>query len=60
MNASALGSYLRLGYVAAPKSIFERIEKLAPATLLSVENARIEKRRYWRIPQVIEHGLQPV
>jgi asparagine synthase (glutamine-hydrolysing) len=57
MDPDALSSYLNLGYVAAPKSMFEGIEKLAPAMLLSVENGQVEKRRYWRIPSTIEVGV---
>jgi asparagine synthase (glutamine-hydrolysing) len=56
IDISALQSYLNLGYVAAPSSIFEGIGKLSPATLLSVEGARVETRRYWRAPSAIEHG----
>jgi asparagine synthase (glutamine-hydrolysing) len=50
----ALHSYLQLGYVAAPCSIFKGITKLPPATLMFVENGRVEQRRYWRVPAKIE------
>ncbi|MDP1652038.1 MAG: asparagine synthase (glutamine-hydrolyzing) [Rhodocyclaceae bacterium] len=50
----ALHSYLQLGYVAAPCSIFKGIAKLPPATLMFVENGRVEQRRYWRLPAEIE------
>lgn len=56
IDASALRSYLNLGYVASPDSIFRGIEKLAPATLLSIEGAREAKRRYWHLPQSFEQG----
>jgi asparagine synthase (glutamine-hydrolysing) len=36
--------------------MFEGIEKLPPATLLSVEGGRVETRRYWRVPEAVEHG----
>jgi asparagine synthase (glutamine-hydrolysing) len=56
IDIPALRSYLNLGYVASPDSIFRGIEKLAPATLLSIEGAREEKRRYWHLPQSLEQG----
>jgi asparagine synthase (glutamine-hydrolysing) len=56
LDPDALHSYLSLGYVAAPKSMFAGISKLPPATLLSIEGARIEERRYWRIPLATEQG----
>jgi len=57
INRAALPSYLNLGYVAAPNSIFEGIEKLPPASLLSVEDSRVEQRCYWRMPQETEAGI---
>jgi len=52
----ALESYLQLGYVAAPRSIFEGIRKLPPATLMIVENGRVAQRTYWAIPESIDHS----
>ena len=40
LDPAALQSYLQLGYVPAPQSIFRGIEKLPPASLLVVENGR--------------------
>ena len=53
IDPTALYSYLNLGYVAAPRSIFRGIEKLPPASLLIVEGSRIERRRYWRLPDKV-------
>jgi asparagine synthase (glutamine-hydrolysing) len=49
IDPAALHSYLNLGYVAAPLSIFRGIGKLRPATMVMVEDGRVEERRYWRI-----------
>src|SRR5262249_50443305 len=57
IDRTALHSYLNLGYVAAPQSIFRVITKLPPASLLTVEGGRIEERRYWRIPEVTDRTL---
>jgi asparagine synthase (glutamine-hydrolysing) len=46
----ALDSYLQLGYVPAPHSMFAGIAKLPPATVMTVEGGRAEERRYWRLP----------
>lgn len=50
----ALDSYLQLGYVAAPRSLFAGIAKLPPACLLTVERGRVEQRRYWSMPNTID------
>lgn len=56
LDPAALQSYLNLGYVAAPKSMFRGIEKLPPATLLTVEAGRVETRRYWRVPSTTDRA----
>lgn len=52
----ALHSYLQLGYVAAPHSMFAGIRKLPVATLLAVENGDVAERCYWRIPDHMDHA----
>ncbi|HVQ62818.1 MAG TPA: asparagine synthase (glutamine-hydrolyzing) [Burkholderiales bacterium] len=54
IDPAALHSYLNLGYVTAPQSIFRGIRKLPPASLLTVEAARVEERRYWRMLPAID------
>ncbi|MFK7886876.1 MAG: asparagine synthase (glutamine-hydrolyzing) [Gammaproteobacteria bacterium] len=50
LNHEALPHYLHLGYVPAPWSMFEGIEKLPPATLMIVEDGRIRQHTYWTMP----------
>ena len=57
LNPAAVASYLQLGYVPAPQSMFQGIQKLPPATLLSVENGKIKQWRYWQVPQEVDHSL---
>jgi asparagine synthase (glutamine-hydrolysing) len=57
IDPSALRSYLALGYVPAPQSIFRGIRKLPPATLLAVEGGRIHERRYWQLPTEVDSSL---
>jgi len=57
IDPAALQSYLALGYVAAPRSIFRGIRKLPPATLLTIENGQIDERRYWRVPSDVDRSL---
>ncbi|HML23365.1 MAG TPA: asparagine synthase (glutamine-hydrolyzing) [Aggregatilinea sp.] len=44
----ALVSYLSVGYVAPPLTLFEGIEKLAPGEWLRVDAQGIETGRYWQ------------
>ncbi len=54
LNRAALASYLRLGYVAAPQSMFEGIRKLPPATLLAVEGGAVREWCYWKLPAQVD------
>lgn len=54
IDKAALRSYLQLGYVAAPHSIFSGISKLPPASLTVIENGRIEQRIYWTMPATVD------
>ena len=51
IDPQALHSYLGLGYVAAPATLFKGITKLPPATVVSVEGQRLRESRYWGLPQ---------
>jgi asparagine synthase (glutamine-hydrolysing) len=57
VDLSALDSYVSLGYVPAPQSIFSGIEKLPPATLLVAEGGEVSRTRYWRMPESVERGV---
>src|SRR3954470_3089879 len=49
LDVGAVASYLELGYVPAPQSLFRGIRKLPPASVLIVEKGCVEERRYWRV-----------
>jgi asparagine synthase (glutamine-hydrolysing) len=49
INVQALNEYLALGYVPAPLTMFEGIEKLLPGHYLVVENDRIRDEEYWDV-----------
>ena len=57
IDPAALHSYLNLGYVAAPLSIFRGISKLPPASMLIIEGGRVEERRYWRVSGSMDRGM---
>jgi asparagine synthase (glutamine-hydrolysing) len=56
VDSAALHSYLQLGYVAAPLTLFRGISKLPPAALITVEDGRLAQRRYWTVPAQVERG----
>jgi asparagine synthase (glutamine-hydrolysing) len=57
LEPAAIASYLQLGYVPAPQSIFRGIRKLPPATLLIAQNGRVEQRRYWHVPTNVDRDI---
>ena len=60
IDSTALGAYLQLGYVPAPHSIFRGIEKLPPATLLTVEGRHVRRRQYWQLPAGVDRETSEV
>jgi len=50
LDLAAARDFLQLGCVPAPAAIFRGVNKLLPGELAVVENGRLERRRYWSIP----------
>jgi asparagine synthase (glutamine-hydrolysing) len=57
LDPGALPSFLALGYVPAPQSMFRGIRKLPPATMLIAENGRVSEHRYWRPPAHVDRSV---
>jgi asparagine synthase (glutamine-hydrolysing) len=49
INDSALREYLALGYVPAPFTLFDGIEKLLPGHFMVVEKGRVRDQQYWDV-----------
>jgi asparagine synthase (glutamine-hydrolysing) len=56
LDRDALGDYLHLGYVPAPRSMFKGIRKLPPASLLSVAGGQVRQWRWWRMPASVDRS----
>lgn len=56
LDPDALQDYLAFGYAIAPRTAFQGVQKLAPGEMLTWENGRIERRRYWRLSGDVVHG----
>lgn len=50
LNLQALQEYLALGYVPAPLSILDGIEKLMPGHYLVAEKGSAKTHQYWTVP----------
>ena len=59
VRVAALDSYLRVGYVPAPATLFAEIDKLPPATVLSVEDGVATRRRWWEPPREPRARVNP-
>jgi asparagine synthase (glutamine-hydrolysing) len=51
IDAEALDQYLTLGYIPAPRTIYQGIRKLPAATLMVSDGGSVALRRYWDIAQ---------
>ena len=52
VSPEGLNSYLSLGYVPFPHTMFEGIAKLPPGHWLQFDGARLQTRRYWDVPAI--------
>ncbi|OGG51447.1 asparagine synthase (glutamine-hydrolyzing) [Candidatus Kaiserbacteria bacterium RIFCSPHIGHO2_01_FULL_54_36b] len=50
VDTDALGIYLRIGYVPAPRTMFEGIKKFPAASCATVRGDEMRIERYWAIP----------
>jgi len=50
LNLAALQEYLALGYVPAPLTMLDGIEKVLPGHYLVADNGRVEDHEYWDVP----------
>ena len=57
LNGTALAEYLALGYVPAPYTMFDGIEKLPPASLLICDTSGVSTRQYWTMPRDVDQSL---
>jgi asparagine synthase (glutamine-hydrolysing) len=57
IDREALASFLRYGYVPTPMSIYQRIKKLAPGTLVECgEDGEVIHATYWSLTAVAARG----
>lgn len=57
LDRNALASYLRMGYVPSPLSVYQDVEQLRPGEMAVVHpDGRFEKARYWRAEDVAEQA----
>lgn len=50
--------YLSLGYLPAPYTFYENIQKLPPAHYLLIKNGSIKEGRYWELPLSSEEEMR--
>lgn len=54
MDRDALGQYLVLSYVPDPKTIFDAIHKLPPASTLTIRDGQVRIEEYWSPDLLVE------
>ncbi|MBN1586919.1 MAG: asparagine synthase (glutamine-hydrolyzing) [Candidatus Omnitrophica bacterium] len=56
-STPALRTYLGLGYIPAPQTIYQGVHKLLPAHYLVFENGEVYEKAYWEAPAELDPGL---
>ncbi len=51
MDIGGLADYLALGYIRAPRTIYQGYYKLLPGGLLESPAGRVKTKRYWDVPR---------
>lgn len=59
VDPAALQDYLSVGYAVAPRTIFEGVLKLPPATLLIWAEGKFSVSRYWSPPGRVDTARTP-
>lgn len=54
INVKSISSYLGLGFIPAPDTIYENIFKLQPGNHLLIQKNRLERKAYWSIGDHLE------
>ncbi len=57
IDTDSVALYFRNEFIPTPKTIFKNVWKLEPATVLSFENDKIEKREFWQKKEEEEKNL---
>jgi len=55
VHPQAICDYLATGYVAAPKTFYNEINKLAPGSMLICDETGFHLKQYWQLPRPINH-----
>ena len=54
VNLNAIIDFLQLGFIPAPKTIYQKIHKLNSGCYLQIDNNGIEEKRYWSAAKSFE------
>jgi asparagine synthase (glutamine-hydrolysing) len=57
VDLQSLDFYLAFNYIPSPRTIFQDIKKLPPATMLISENGKIRAERYWSLDNSIKNSM---
>jgi asparagine synthase (glutamine-hydrolysing) len=55
VHHQAICDYLATGYVTAPRTFYNEIEKLPPGGMLICDESGIHLRQYWQLPKPTRH-----
>jgi asparagine synthase (glutamine-hydrolysing) len=54
VDSQAVLEFLEFGYVIDPRSIYQKIAKVPPATIVEWRSGKLRERQYWTAPKIDE------
>jgi asparagine synthase (glutamine-hydrolysing) len=57
INYNSIATFLNIGFVPQPESIYSEIKKLAPGSLLKFDGNSLEINKYWSIEEKVEKEI---
>ena len=61
LDRGAVAAFMRHGYIPAPHTIYQGVQKLEPGTCLSFEGGKVITSAFWSLAHAVEHArINPV
>lgn len=57
INKQVISTFLHLGYISAPHSIYQNVYKLLPGHLIEIQSGNLTSKQYWKVDDAINSEI---